>query len=153
MRKRQVMAGSCRKISGQADKVRRISFTYTIIFVQWGCDYYLFCRKRSIWVSQNQRWEELGKNPGYNGVLKLMQMMNEKKLVTRDVSTRSHVYSAEHNRVQTSRRLLSDLKTKVFQGSASKLVLSALTDNPVSTEELQEIRALLDKLEKEKGKK
>ena len=98
-------------------------------------------------------WEELGKNPGYNGVLKLMQMMNEKKLVTRDVSTRSHVYSAEHNRVQTSRRLLSDLKTKVFQGSASKLVLSALTDNPVSTEELQEIRALLDKLEKEKGKK
>lgn len=97
-------------------------------------------------------WEELGQTPGYNGVLKLMQMMHEKDLVARDASRRSHVYSAEHNREQTTRRLLRDLKTKVFQGSASKLVLSALTENPVSSEELQEIRELIDQLEKEKGK-
>lgn len=97
-------------------------------------------------------WKELGETPGYNGVLKQMQVMHEDGLLARDESKRSHVYSAEAIRKETSRSLLEDLRTKVFEGSASKLILSALHESPVSQEELQEIRNLIDQLEREKEK-
>lgn len=95
-------------------------------------------------------WQELGETPGYNGVLKQMQVMHENGMLSRDESARSHVYSAEDIRNETTKTLLEDLRTKVFEGSASKLVLSALSESPVSREELQEIRDLVDQLEKKK---
>ena len=92
-------------------------------------------------------WIELGEKPSYNGVLKQMQVMHENGLLSRDESQRSHVYSADGVRTETAKKLVEDLRKKVFQGSASKLVASALTESPVSTEELQEIRDLIDQLE------
>lgn len=94
-------------------------------------------------------WVELGEKPGYNGVLKQMQVMHEKGLLSRDESQRSHIYSADGARKETARKLVQDLRNKVFQGSATKLVVSALSESPVSREELQEIRELIDKLEEE----
>jgi predicted transcriptional regulator len=86
---------------------------------------------------------------GYTTVLKLMQLMAQKGLVLRDESQRSHVYRVAAPEAQTQRRLLGDLMDKAFAGSASQLVLRALSVKRTSPEELEQIRALLDGLGKE----
>lgn len=84
---------------------------------------------------------------GYTTVLKLLQIMSEKNLVTRDESQRSHVYQARQKAEQTQRSLVRDLVTKAFGGSTNQLVLQALQAKNVSAKELAEIRELLDQLE------
>jgi BlaI family transcriptional regulator, penicillinase repressor len=84
---------------------------------------------------------------GYTTVLKLMQIMTEKGLVTRDESERAHVYQPMLTEQRTQRKLITDLLDRAFDGSASQLVLQALSSKPASREELAEIRELLDSLE------
>jgi BlaI family transcriptional regulator, penicillinase repressor len=86
---------------------------------------------------------------GYTTVLKLMQLMAQKGLVLRDESQRSHVYRAASAEAQTQRRLVGDLMDRAFAGSASQLVQRALSVKRSSSDELQEIRALLDQLSQE----
>ena len=88
--------------------------------------------------------EAMGREGAYTTVLKLMQIMTDKGLVKRDDSSRTHVYKATSSEDQTQRQLVTDLLDKVFGGSAAKLVLRALADGKVSSEELTEIRKLLD---------
>jgi BlaI family transcriptional regulator, penicillinase repressor len=83
---------------------------------------------------------------GYTTVLKLMQLMAQKGLVARDESQRSHVYRAVNAAAQTQRSLLGDLMDRAFAGSASQLVLRALSVKRASPEELEQIRRLLDQL-------
>jgi len=80
---------------------------------------------------------------GYTTTLKLMQIMADKGLVTRDESDRSHVYAARASQGQTQRQLVSDLMEKAFGGSASALVLQALNAHPASPAELEEIQRLI----------
>jgi len=86
---------------------------------------------------------------GYTTFLKLMQIMHEKGLVTRDETARSHVYSAVLTRDTAQKRLLTDLKNAVFGGSTRQLVLQILSDARTSKEEIDEIRAVLAQLDKE----
>src|SRR5262245_45412752 len=88
--------------------------------------------------------EAMGRTTGYTTVLKLLQIMTEKRLVARDESARTHVYKAAYSEDQTQRHLVSDLMTRAFDGSAAKLVLQALAAGKASPEELEEIRQLLD---------
>jgi BlaI family penicillinase repressor len=87
---------------------------------------------------------EMGREGGYTTILKLLQIMTEKRLVHRDESPRTHVYEAACTEGQTQRQLVADLLDKVFDGSASKLVMQALTAKKTSRKELDEIRKLLD---------
>ena len=84
---------------------------------------------------------------GYTTVLKLMQIMFDKGLVTRDDSQRSHVYKARQKEQTTQRMLVTDLLTRAFGGSTEKLVMQALAAKKASKDELAEIRRLLDELE------
>jgi predicted transcriptional regulator len=93
------------------------------------------------------------KSPGYTTVLKLLQIMADKGLVTRDESDRAHVYRAAAAEEETQSHLVGDLLDRAFGGSASRLVLSALANRPASAEELAEIRRLLDAYESEGGKR
>jgi BlaI family transcriptional regulator, penicillinase repressor len=81
---------------------------------------------------------------GYTTTLKIMQIMTEKGLLTRDESNRTHIYAAavQENEVQSA--FMTKLIDSVFRGSAMNLVLQALGTNKPSTSELQQIRALLD---------
>ena len=83
---------------------------------------------------------------GYTTVLKLLQIMTEKGLVTRDASARSHVYSAAVSEDDTQRRLVADLLDRAFGGSRLDLVMQALSATPTTREELRQIRALLDSM-------
>lgn len=80
---------------------------------------------------------------GYTTVLKTMQLMAEKKLVTRDESERSHVYAPAVEEKSIKRRLVSDLLDRAFDGSAAQLVMQALSDKPASAEDLRKIRQML----------
>jgi len=88
--------------------------------------------------------EAMGREASYTTVLKLMQIMTEKRLVRRDEAARTHVYEAAYTEDQTQRHLVTDLLDRVFDGSAAKLVLQALASRKASPEELDEIRKLLD---------
>ncbi len=80
---------------------------------------------------------------GYTTTLKLMQIMAEKGLVTRDESARTHIYAARSSRNKTQQRLVSDLLDRAFGGSAATLVMQALSSHPTSPEELRDIERLI----------
>jgi BlaI family transcriptional regulator, penicillinase repressor len=80
----------------------------------------------------------------YTTALKLMQIMTEKGLVSRDERERTHIYQARLPQEQTQRQLVHDLLDRAFGGSSSKLVMQALAARRASPEELREIRSLLD---------
>jgi predicted transcriptional regulator len=89
------------------------------------------------------------KPTGYTTVLKTLQIMTEKGLVRRDEQNRAHVYEAELEQHQTQRQLVSDLLNRVFDGSASKLLMHALATKEIaSQEELSQIRDILDEFER-----
>ncbi|MFI5177931.1 MAG: BlaI/MecI/CopY family transcriptional regulator [Vicinamibacterales bacterium] len=85
---------------------------------------------------------------GYTTSLKLMQIMAEKGLVTRDESSRTHIYTARLSQDQTQRQLVSDLLDRAFGGRSAALVLQALSAHPATPEELQEIRKLIEQHKK-----
>jgi predicted transcriptional regulator len=85
---------------------------------------------------------------GYTTVLKLMQIMTDKGLVVRDETERAHVYVSRLGEHRTQRQLLGDLVDRAFAGSPAKLVLQALSDRRATEQELRDIRAMLDRLEK-----
>ena len=87
--------------------------------------------------------EEMGREAGYTTILKLLQIMTEKRLVVRDEAARTHIYEAAFTRDQTQRQLVTDLLERAFDGSAAKLVLQALAASRTSPEELAEIKKLL----------
>jgi predicted transcriptional regulator len=80
----------------------------------------------------------------YTTALKMLQIMTDKGLVRRDVSDRTHVYHSKLTEEQTQRQLVRDLVDRAFGGSASKLVLQALTTKRATAEELAEIRRLIE---------
>jgi BlaI family transcriptional regulator, penicillinase repressor len=94
----------------------------------------------------------VGRRPAqYTTVLKLLQIMAEKGLVKRDEKQRAHIYAASRPREWTQRQLAGDLLHRAFNGSASGLLLGALSAKKASREDLDEIRRLLDSYEKEDG--
>ena len=80
----------------------------------------------------------------YTTALKLLQIMTDKGLVSRDERDRSHVYQARLSEEQTQRQLVRDLLDRAFGGSASKLVMQALATRRATPEELTEIRRLIE---------
>ena len=95
---------------------------------------------------------QVERSMGYTTVLKFMQIMHEKGLLTRDASERSHVYSPAVPPGNTKRQLAGHLVDRVFGGSVRDLVVGALGDKAVSTEELDEIRELLEDYKNRKNK-
>lgn len=80
----------------------------------------------------------------YATVLRLLQVMHTKGLLSRDESQRAHIYAPvqEQDAVQTN--LLKELIQKAFSGSGKALVLAALRGGHVTARERAEIQALLD---------
>ena len=85
---------------------------------------------------------------GYTTVLKLLQIMTEKRLVTRDDRERTHIFAAALPQQETQRRLVAGLLERAFEGSTQALVMQALAGRPPSRTETAELRRLLDSLEK-----
>lgn len=89
------------------------------------------------------------KEIGYTTTLKIMQIMNEKGITTRDTSSRTHIYAANIREDVTKGNLLHDFVQSTFKGSARNLVMHALGNQSISEDELAEIKAMIRKMENE----
>ena len=90
------------------------------------------------------------KPTGYTTILKLLQIMAEKGLVSRNEELRAHVYEAKLAQELTERQLVGDLLERLFDGSSIKLVMRALSTKKASPKELSQIREMLDEYERGK---
>lgn len=88
----------------------------------------------------------------YTTALKMLQIMTEKGLVRRDDTDRTHIYESRLTQEQTQRQLVRDLVDRAFGGSASKLVLQALSGRRATPEELGEIRKLIENSREREGR-
>ena len=93
------------------------------------------------------------KDVGYTTVLKQLQRMQDKGLVTRQPGPgKSYYYSAAEPENQTQSRLLGRLLKTAFRGDVNELVMHALGDAKASGEDLEAIRAFINSIEKPGGK-
>ncbi len=92
--------------------------------------------------------EELSKtkDAGYTTTLKLMQIMFEKKLVTRDDSSKTHVYAPAVTREKTQKQFLNRMIDGLFSGSSAELVMQALGNSNTTNAELDKIQQLIIEL-------
>jgi predicted transcriptional regulator len=88
------------------------------------------------------------KESGYTTTLKLMQIMNEKGLLTRNDEAKSHVYSAAVKKQSIQKQVVSKMIEGLFKGSSANLVMHALGNHRASKEEIREIKKYLDEIEK-----
>jgi BlaI family penicillinase repressor len=85
---------------------------------------------------------------GYTSVLKLMQIMTAKGAVRRNEEQRAHVYEAVEPEQTTKQQFALDVLQRVFDGSASELMMHALAGHKASKEEMEELRRLLKDYER-----
>jgi predicted transcriptional regulator len=91
------------------------------------------------------------KTVGYTTTLKLMQIMFEKGLLTRNTDTKSHLYEAAVSQDKTQKLMLNKVIDSLFLGSSVDLVMQALGNKKTSKKDLDQIRKYLKQLDK-KGK-
>lgn len=89
------------------------------------------------------------KEAGYTTTLKLMQIMFEKGLVSRDSSSKTHIYQPAVSRENTQRLFLNKMIESLFSGSSAQLVMQALGNHTASKEELDEIKDYLNTINKQ----
>ena len=85
---------------------------------------------------------------GYTTTLKLMQIMLEKGLVSREEDGRTHRYTAAVSEQDTKGLLLQNFVDATFRGAAMDLVLHALGDHSASQDELDKIKVLIAEMER-----
>ena len=90
------------------------------------------------------------KESGYTTTLKLMQIMFEKGLVTRDDSSKTHIYQPAVSKEKTQALFLNKMIDTLFAGSSANLVLQALGGHNASNDELEKIEQLISQLKKDK---
>jgi BlaI family penicillinase repressor len=84
--------------------------------------------------------ETVGKELAYNTVQTLLRIMEDKGLVEHQVDGRTFIYTARFSRDESARRFLN----RVFDGAASQLMLSLLRSESVSSQELDQLQAMID---------
>jgi predicted transcriptional regulator len=87
------------------------------------------------------------KKVGYTTTLKLMQIMTEKGILSRNTESRTHIYSSLITKDEAQQQMLDKLLKSVFGGSAKNLVIQALGNHKSTKTELEEIKKLIQELE------
>ncbi len=102
--------------------------------------------------SVNEKINLSKSNVGYTTTLKIMQIMAEKGLLTRDTTKRQHIYSAAMPRETIEKGVVKKVIERVFQGSAKGLIMQALNQEKTTAVELKEIKSLIEKIERQQDK-
>ncbi len=89
---------------------------------------------------------------GYTTTLKIMQIMAEKNLVTRNTEARTHIYHAAVKEKVTQNSLLNKFIEKTYRGSAMRLVMQVLGQQNTTQEELEEIKKMITSIEEKESK-
>ena len=92
---------------------------------------------------------EESKPTAVNTVLRMLQIMTEKSLVTRDDTVRPQIYRARYSQQQTQTHLVKDLIQRAFDGSVKDMVMRALSTRRLSPKTLKAMEKLLEEFEGE----
>ena len=98
----------------------------------------------------NDQLNELKREVQYTSTLKLMQIMVEKGLLERDESQMKHIYKAAAEENKMKGALLDRFVESMYNGSASQLMMQLLGNKKTSKKELEQIREMLNKMDKGK---
>src|SRR5678815_568180 len=90
---------------------------------------------------------EASKPTAVNTVLRMLQIMTEKSLVTRDDTVRPQIYRARYSQQQTQTHLVKDLIQRAFDGSVKEMVMRALSTRRLSPKTLKTMEKLLEEFE------
>ena len=93
---------------------------------------------------------EAMKGTNYSTTVKMLSVMLQKGLVTRQEGVRPLIYKAAVTRAAAGKRFVAELINKVYEGSALSLVLQALSSKKPSADEIAEVRRFLEKVEGER---
>jgi predicted transcriptional regulator len=88
---------------------------------------------------------------GYSTTLRMVQVMTEKGLILKDDSVRPQLYTAAAPREQTQLRLVDHLIQSGFGGSAMSLVLRAAAARRITSEDLSQIKRMVEKAKGGRG--
>ena len=84
---------------------------------------------------------------GYTTTLKIMQLMLDKRILSRNTSDKKHIYAPILEEESVKRNMLDKFLKGTFKGSAYNLVMEALGNYRASKDELESIKELIEKLE------
>lgn len=87
------------------------------------------------------------KGTNYSTTVKMLSVMLEKGLVKRDESDSPHIYRPTMTRETAGKRIMRELIEKVYDGAAMSLVLHALRGAKATSDEISEVRRMLDEME------
>ena len=90
------------------------------------------------------------KEAGYTTTLKLMQIMHEKGLVTRNTESKTHIYKPAIDKQKTQSQIVNKMINSLFAGSSVDMVMQALGGNKTTTAELKKIEELIQILKAQK---
>lgn len=85
----------------------------------------------------------------YTTILKTMQVMTDRGFLSRESQGRKHIYAAAIDREGTQDSLLDSFVNRAFGGSAKNLAMRALGNYKTSKADLDELKALINKIEKD----
>lgn len=105
---------------------------------------------RALWARGTATVRDLhaaltARGTGYTTVLKTLQIMTEKGLVEREEAGKAHIYRPAMREEDMQTQLLKELSDKLFSGSPAMLAMHALSLQPASDDELQQIKALIER--------
>ena len=90
------------------------------------------------------------KDAGYTTTLKLMQIMHEKGLVTRNTESKTHIYTPAIDKQKTQLQIVNKMIKSLFAGSPVDMVMQALGGNKTTAAELKQIEELIKTLKEKK---
>jgi predicted transcriptional regulator len=85
----------------------------------------------------------------YTSIMSLMNIMVDKRLVTRKPQGRAFVYAARLPRERTLGEIVGDVLGRAFAGSAHELVAHVLEQSKPTPQELAEIRRVIEAYQQE----
>ena len=89
------------------------------------------------------------KGTNYSTTVKMLAVMREKNLVKRNESATPHVYRAAVTRERAQKRMLRNLISRAYDGSAMSLVLHALSSEKASSAEIKDIENIIARMKQE----
>jgi predicted transcriptional regulator len=84
-----------------------------------------------------------GEDLAYTTVLSLLQVMEQKGLVTHRSEGKAYIYLAAIEREKTLRQLATGFLDRVFDGALDEYLVHALGKRKISTTELDQLEAML----------
>src|SRR5215470_679170 len=121
------------------EQIRPTKFELSILNVLW--------QKGPATVREIHAIVNEAKPTAVNTVLRMLQIMTEKNLVTRDDTVRPQIYQARYSQQQTQTHLVKDLLQRAFDGSVKDMVMRALSTRKPSPKTVKAMEKLLEEFE------